>query len=61
MFLCVCTFTREEKNFYNKNCLFYAKFFKFEEFFVVASSLSILWVSAFGPLFYLDITTDLLI
>ena len=32
MFLCVCTFTREEKNFYNKNCLFYANFFKFEVF-----------------------------
>ena len=46
IFLCMRFYTGR-KNFYNKNCLFDAKFFEFEEFsivpfFVVASSLSIL-------------------
>ena len=29
IFLCVSAFTQEEKKFYNKNCLFNAKFFEF--------------------------------
>ena len=53
----MCTVTQEEK-LYNKNCLFDANFFEFEEFtidpfFVVAFSLSILWlIDASDSMYY---------
>ena len=51
IFFLLLRFYTGRKSFTNKNCLFYAKFFEFEQFsivpfFLVASSLSMLWESS---------------